>query len=100
MGWARRHGERLLGETVENIDQFAQLFSLFDFTLRHSVGDAVVDVVSEDGKANPVQSRLGGSQLLQNVDAQARFLDHAPNAPDLTLDTIEARNKRLLLSGS
>ena len=79
-------------EPIDDIYQFGQLFTTFRLALGDAVRHAVVHVVPENGKADPVQRSLGGRQLLKNLDAQPGFLDHASNASDLPFDPVESGN--------
>jgi hypothetical protein len=54
-------------------------------------------VIAHDREADPVQGRLGGGELLKELDADARLLDHPPDAPNLAFDPIESRHEALLL---
>jgi hypothetical protein len=44
----------------------------------------------EDGEADAVERGLGGRELLEDFDAQARFLHHAPDAADLSFDPVQS----------
>jgi hypothetical protein len=51
----------------------------------------------EDGEADPVQCGFGGGELLQDLHAEARLLDHATDTADLSFDAIQPGDNRLLL---
>ena len=51
----------------------------------------------EDREADAIERRFGRGKLLQNLDAQAGFLHHPPDAAHLPFDPIQARDDRLLL---
>jgi hypothetical protein len=53
--------------------------------------------MTEHAQTDPIQRSFSSRKLLENLDAEPRLLHHAPNAPNLTLDTIETRDERLLL---
>lgn len=88
--------EELLGETVEDVDELVQLFAALDLALCDAIAHAVVDMMLEDCQADSIQRRLGRGQLLENLHAEPRFLDHPADAPDLALNPIESRDERLL----
>ncbi len=44
----------------------------------------------EHCEADAIERRLGGGELLEDFDAQARFLHHAPDAARLPLDAVSA----------
>ena len=51
---------------------------------------AVVGVVVEQPERDLVERRLGGADLGEDIDAVAVVLDHALDAPDLSLDALQA----------
>jgi TetR/AcrR family fatty acid metabolism transcriptional regulator len=87
----------LLGKAIEDVDQLGEALGLLGFTLGDPFGDALLDVEPEDGQADAVERRLGGRELLQNVHAEPRLLNHAADAAHLSLDAVQARDERLLL---
>ena len=87
----------LLCEPIEDIDELVEPLRAFSFTLRDAFRHALLDVTADDGNAYPVQRRLGRGKLLKNLDTQPRLFDHAPNAADLSLYTVQAGDERLLL---
>lgn len=88
----------LLGETVEDIDQLPKLLRPLGLPLLDALGNAGFDVEFQDGEADAVEGRLGGGELLEDVDAEPGFLHHPPDAPNLPLDPIEPGHQRLLPS--
>ena len=88
----------LLRESIENVHELGQpLFACGSASLDR-FGDTPFDVEFEDGEADPVESSLGGGELLEDFDAEARLLDHAADAAHLALDAIQTGNDRLLLT--
>jgi hypothetical protein len=57
---------------------------------------AMASVVVEQAESDLVESRLYGGYLRQNVDAVAVFLDHAGDAPNLSLDSRQSRHELTL----
>jgi hypothetical protein len=92
-------GQVLLPEPIEDIDQFVELLPVLAVTLGDGVLDAVIDMMAEHRKADSVQGSLGSCQLLQNLNAGSRFLDHAPDSAHLPLDAVQATDKRLRIIG-
>ena len=90
-------GCTLFRETVENIDELRETLGALSLSLLDSVRDAFLDVKFHDGQADAIQRRLGGGELLQDLYAQPRLLDHAPDAPHLTFNAVQARDEGLLL---
>ena len=91
---------RSLSKTVEDVDEFVQLFAPFRLALADAIPDAVVDVIAKDCQADAIKRGLGSRQLLEDFDAQAGFLHHPPDSPDLSLDSVQSCHERLLLSWS
>src|SRR4051812_44058641 len=86
----------LAREAIEDVDELGELLIAVLVSLDERVGDAAFDVEAEDGEADPVQRGLGGGELLEDLDAQARLLDHATDPAHLVFDAIEPRHDRLL----
>lgn len=61
------------------------------------VGDAVPQVLVEQGQRHGLQRLRRGADLRQDVDAVRVVLDHPLQASDLALDTTEAVEQGLLL---
>jgi hypothetical protein len=87
----------LLREAVEDVDELGQPEALLGFSLGNPIGHAGLDVVSEHRKADAIERGLGGGKLLQDVQTEARLLDHAADAADLPFDAVEAGDEALLL---
>ena len=98
-GEARKPTVYSLGEAIEDIDQLGQALLPLDFPLLDAFGDALLDMTTQHRQADPVERRLGCRELLEDLDAEPRFLDHSPDAAHLPLDTVQARNQGLLLGG-
>ena len=90
-------GGTLFREAVENIDELSEALRPFRFTLLDPLGDALLDMEFEHGQADTVQRGFGRGELLQDLDTQPRFLDHAADPAHLPLDAVQARHQRLLL---
>jgi len=87
----------LLCEAIEDIDELVQPLRALSFPLRDPFRHAFFDVASNDRQADAIERRLGGGQLLKNLDTEPRFFDHPADSADLPLDTVQPRDKRLLL---
>src|SRR5690606_2552522 len=98
-GKARKHTVYSLGEAIEDVDQLGQALLPLDLSFIDPFRDALLDVTAQHGQADPVERRLSCRELLEDLDAQPRFLDHSPDAAHLPLDTVQARNEGLLLGG-
>ena len=68
-------------------------------TVRQPLTNAMIDVVFEHGEADPVQRRFSCGQLLQDLNARPRFLDHPADASDLAFDAIQTTNEGVLILG-
>jgi hypothetical protein len=84
-------------EPVEDVDELRQALRGLGLALNDAVWDAPFDVIPEDGQADAVQRRFGGRQLLEQLDANAWFLDHPANAANLSFDPVQACHETLLL---
>ena len=93
----RRRGSAT--EAVEDIDKLFQPPVALVITLLEPFGHALFNVAPKDGEADPVEGRFGGCQLLEDFNAQTRFLDHPANAPNLAFYAVQTRDQRLLLRG-
>src|SRR5262245_9644107 len=87
----------LPGEAVENVHEFGQALGAIGIALRDAFGDTLFDVETENGEADAVERRFRGRELLEDLDAQARFLHHAADAAHLAFDPVQARDDGLLL---
>jgi len=86
------------GEAVENVDEFLHPGAALFRAILDALRDTALDVVAQDGQADAIQRGLSGRQLLQDFNAEARFLHHALDAAHLPLNSIEPRDQKLLLS--
>ena len=87
----------LSSETVEDVHQFGEPLCTVRIPFGYPLGDALFDVEAEDRETDAIERGLVGRELLENFDAEARFLHHPSNAADLTFDAVETRDDRLLL---
>ena len=87
----------LLGEAIEDVDQLGEALSALGIALADPVGHAAFDVEFENDETDAVQRRLCRGELLEDFDAEPRFLDHAPDAADLSFDPVQPRDDSLLL---
>jgi hypothetical protein len=94
-----RQEKELLREAVEDVDQLGKTLGALGLSLLDPVGDAFFHVEFQHGQADAIEGRLGSGQLLEDLDAQPRLLDHASDAPDLPFDPVQPRDERLLLGG-
>src|SRR5665647_2782345 len=69
---------------------FLQLVGRIVATGLDGVGDAVAQVLVEQGQRHGLQRLGGGGDLGQHVDAVRVLLDHAVHAPNLTLDPAQS----------
>jgi hypothetical protein len=86
----------LFSEPIEDVDELVQLVPAFGFTFGKPISDTVIDVVPEHRQADSIEGRLSGRQLLKDLNARTRLLDHASNAANLAFDAVEAPDERLL----
>ena len=86
----------LLREAVEDVDQLGQLLATLRLAFRDAVGHAAVDVMLEDRETDAIERGFGGRQLLEYLNTQAGFLNHAANSANLTLDPVQAGDEGLL----
>ena len=49
----------------------------------------IFDVEPEDDEADAIERRLGGGQLLEDVDTESRLLNHPADAADLPFDAVQ-----------
>src|SRR3954453_19945883 len=87
----------LLGEAVEDVHELREPARPLGLALRNAIGDAALDVELEYRKADSIQRRFRGRQLLQELDAEPRLLNHAPDASNLPFHAVQPRHDRLLL---
>jgi len=84
----------------EPLDRAVQLFDLGTASARADrLGDAVLCVVREQQQGDTVQSRFGGPDLGQNVDAVPVGLDHLLDTPDLAFHPTKPGLDLFLVSG-
>lgn len=95
--YVRVASDRLLGEPIENIHELGEAFRFLWLTSHDPFGYASLDVILQDGQADPVQRRFRSRELLKNVYAEPRLLHHAPNAAHLSFDPVKPRDEALLL---
>jgi hypothetical protein len=88
-----------LCESIEDVHQLGQPFRSLGLALLDALRNALLDVKFEHREADAVHRRFSRRELLEDFQAQARFLHHAPDAPDLPLDTIQTGDDGLLLCG-
>jgi len=97
-GRERSWGGRILfREAIENIDELREALGPFRLPLLDPFGDALLNMEFEHGETDAIQRGFRCGQLLQDLDAQPRFLDHAADAAYLPLDAVQACHQRLLL---
>src|SRR5690349_7352408 len=96
--WGNGPDQYLLREAIEDVDLFVQPLRALDHALLEPVGNTPLDVGLEHSETDPVQRGLRRGELLQDLDAKARFLHHPPDAPNLSLDAVQAGHQCLLLS--
>ena len=89
----------LFREPVEDVDELVQAFRALGLSLIDAVRYAFLDMEAEHGEADAVHRRLGRRELLQDFHTQPRFLHHPPDAANLSLDAVQARDEGLLLGG-
>lgn len=87
----------VLCKAVEDIEQLGEALRALAVTLLDRRRDALFDVKLEDHQADAIEGRLGGRELLKDLDAQPRLLDHPADAADLPLDPVQPGDERLLL---
>src|SRR5690606_1181205 len=75
-------------ETLEDIHQLVDLS--LPVARPYRLGDAVGRMAAQQAHAHPVQRRPDRGDLDQDVDAVAALLDHAGDAPHLSLDAAHA----------
>ena len=88
---------QLFSEAVEDVDELGEALSACGIPFGDGVGDALFDVKAEDGEADAIERGLGGGELLEDLDAEPRLLDHAADAAHLPFDPVESRDDSLLL---
>jgi hypothetical protein len=76
---------------VDDIGQLGQAAELLGASELDRAGQASLHVVAEDGHLNALQRGVNGGELLENIHAEARFLDHPLDPADLAFDAAEAR---------
>jgi hypothetical protein len=88
---------RLLREPIEDVYKLREAFGPFRFAFRDAIRHALLDVETEDGKADAVEGGFRRGELLEDLDAQPRFLHHSTDAADLPLDSVQTGDDSLLL---
>lgn len=89
----------LARETVEDVDQLGEPSGPLRLPLIDALRHALLDVKPDNGQADAIHGRLGGGELLEDVDAEPRLLDHPADPADLAFDAVESNDERLLLLG-
>jgi hypothetical protein len=87
----------LFREPIEDVDELGEALGPFRIAFRDAVRHALFDVEAEHREADAVERGLGRGELLKDLDAEAWFLNHAPDAADLPFDPIQSGDDRLLL---
>ena len=90
-------GSGLFGEAIEDVDELGETLGPLGIALGDALGHARFDVEAEDREADAIQRRFGGGELLQDFHAQARLLDHPPDAAYLPFDAVQPCDDSLLL---
>ena len=88
-----------LREAIEDVDELSEAPRAFGLPLLDTVGHAAVDMELEDRHADAIHGRLGRRQLLQDLDAPPRLLDHPSNTPNLPFDAVQPHHDSLLMAG-
>jgi len=74
----------------QNIDDFGYFFPLFIFVAASdSVFNTVAHMIAKDFFFGAAKRRSHRSYLGDNIDTVSIFINHAGQAPDLTLNSVE-----------
>jgi hypothetical protein len=87
----------LFGEAVEDRNELIKSALAFSLAQFDAFGHALFDVCLDDGKADAVERRFGGGELLKDFNAETGFFHHPADPADLAFDPVQASDECLLL---